>query len=364
MTLLLAGGGTGGHVFPLIAVADALRVLAPHVEPVFVGTARGLETRIVPERGYRLELMEVLPLRGAGFSGLARGAIHAARSLPEAQRLIDRHQPRAVFSVGGYAAGPISLAARWCSIPLALLEPNAVIGLANRLTAPWVTRAYTAFAEAESSFAPARVVRTGVPIRRGFSPKEYKGPLEPLRVLVLGGSQGAKALNEALPEALARVRVQVRIKHQCGERHLSAVRQSYSCYRMDDRVDVVPFIDDMPEALAEADLVVSRSGASAVSEICAIGRPSLLVPYPFAAGDHQRMNALSLADAGAAVCLSAAAATPDRLASELRELLASPARLRAMALASKRLGKPHAAETIARDLLRLAGLGEQLGKVA
>ncbi|NLE88937.1 MAG: undecaprenyldiphospho-muramoylpentapeptide beta-N-acetylglucosaminyltransferase [Myxococcales bacterium] len=354
-TLVLAGGGTGGHVYPMVAVAHALRRLRPDVRLVFVGTQRGMETRVVPEEGFELELLEVLPIRGGGLAGVVKGVARAALSLPESRALLRRLEARAVFSIGGYAAGPVSLAARTLGIPLALMEPNSIIGLANQLIAPFVQRAYTAFRITESRFAPAVVLATGVPLRDGFEPRPYPPRRGPLRILVLGGSQGAKTLNETIPAALSRVRSPLRVVHQCGRAHADAVRARYAELGV-DFAEVVPFIDDMPAALADAQLVVSRSGAGAVSEICAVGRPSLLVPYPFAAGDHQWVNAEALQQGGAAVCLRAEAATVERLTATLEGMLEDPATLPRMAAAARRLGRPHAAETIARDFLDLAGL--------
>jgi UDP-N-acetylglucosamine--N-acetylmuramyl-(pentapeptide) pyrophosphoryl-undecaprenol N-acetylglucosamine transferase len=355
-TLVLAGGGTGGHVFPMIAVADALKRLAPELRLIFVGTDRGMETRIVPERGYELELVRVQPIRGRGLRGALRGAARALASLPESRALLKRLAPRAVFSIGGYAAGPIALAARSLGLPLALMEPNAVIGLANRLVAPLVNRAYTAFPEPEAHFRSGVVLRSGVPIRSGFAPQPYQRGSGALRVLVLGGSQGAKALNQTVPEALGRASAGVRVVHQCGSEHESAVRERYLALGAKDRVRVVPFIDDMPAALAEAELVIGRAGASAVSEICAIGRPSVLVPYPHAAGDHQLHNALSLARDQAAVCIAQPEATAERLAAEVDRLMSVRGVLAAMAEAARRRGNPEAAFTVAQDLLALAGL--------
>ena len=354
-TILMAGGGTGGHVFPMIAVADAVRVLAPSVRLVFVGTERGLETKIVPERGYELELVSVLPIRGGGPRGALRGIARAAASLPQARALVKRYAPRAVFSIGGYAAGPVSLAARVAGVPLALMEPNAVMGLANRLVAPIVQRAYTAFPESERHFAAKAVLRSGVPIRSGFSPRPLPARQGPLRVLVLGGSQGAKGINERVPKALATARVPIVVTHQTGASHVDGVERAYRELGAGDRARVVPFIDEVPDALAGSHLVIGRAGASAVSEICAVGRPSILVPFPYASGDHQLRNAESLAADGAAVCLAEADAAPERLAAEI-DRLAAPGELESMASRARARGRPEAAATIARDLLVLAGL--------
>jgi UDP-N-acetylglucosamine--N-acetylmuramyl-(pentapeptide) pyrophosphoryl-undecaprenol N-acetylglucosamine transferase len=363
-TLIFAGGGTGGHVYPMIAVADAVRALAPELRLVFVGTERGMETRVVPERGYELELMRVLPIRGGGVLGAARGVARAAALVPEARALVKKLNPSAVFSIGGYAAGPVSLAARLLGIPIALMEPNSVIGLANRLIAPLVQRAYTAFPESEKHFKSSVILRAGVPIRQGFARAAYAANAQGLRILVLGGSQGAKALNEAVPRAVARIPSNFSLVHQCGAAHEADARRLYAQLGLASRTEVVPFIADMPAALASTDLVIGRAGASAVSEICAVGRPSLLIPYPFASGDHQRVNAESLVRAGAAVCLLSTEATPERIAAEITALAADLARLDAMAEAAAELGRPDAAHAIALDLLGLAGLVDAAQRVA
>jgi UDP-N-acetylglucosamine--N-acetylmuramyl-(pentapeptide) pyrophosphoryl-undecaprenol N-acetylglucosamine transferase len=353
-TLLFAGGGTGGHVFPLLAVAAAVSELSPQARLVFVGTRKGMEAKLVPERGYELEFVEVAPIRGGGVTGALRGAAVAARSLPAARALLKRRAPDAVFSIGGYAAGPIALAARTLGIPLALMEPNCAIGLANRLVAPLVARAYTAFDESARFFRPGVVLKSGVPLRPGFAAVPYTRARGALSVLVLGGSQGARSLNDAVPRSLAQLGVEVAVVHQCGRAQESEVRALYEELGLGARAAVTPFIHDMPRALAEAELVIGRAGASAVGEICAVGRPSLLVPYPFA-GDHQKLNAEALARDGAAVWVPNAEASPERLARELSDLVLDSGRLRAMAESARRLGRPDAARVIALDLLQLAG---------
>lgn len=355
-TILLAGGGTGGHVFPLLAVADALSALEPELDCVFVGTERGIETRVVPQRGYRLELADVLPLRGGGVRGAAAGTLRALRAVGDGHKLVQRLAPRAVLSIGGYAAGPVSLAAAIRRIPLALIEPNSVMGLANRLIAPLVSRAYTAFDPVERHFRGSVVLRTGVPIQRGFSPRPYELVPDELSVLVLGGSQGAVALNDTVPRALARLKNKVSIVHQAGPQHGAAVERRYRDLGLTEGVRVISFIDDMPEAIARASLVIGRAGASTVSEITAIGRPSVLIPFPYAAGDHQRHNALSLEDAGAALCIPQERATAGRLAELVSGLLNDAFRLKTMAAAAIAFGRPSAARDVAEDLLSLAGL--------
>lgn len=355
--ILLAGGGTGGHVYPLIAVADALRA-ERDVRPVFVGTARGIETRAVPARGYDLELLDVRPLRGGGASGLLRGAWKALASLPAALALIERIRPAALLSMGGYAAGPVSLAARLRGVPVALLEPNAAMGLANRWVLAFARRAYLVWPEALRGGDASRVREVGVPIREGFARSPYAATPGRFSVLVLGGSQGAAALNAAVPEAIARVAGAIDgldVLHQAGRDRDDEVRARYAALGVGGRARVVPFLDDVAGAIAAADLVVARSGASAVAEIAAVGRAALFVPYPYAADDHQLRNAQSIARAGGALCLAQTEATPARLADELARLARDVGAREAMARAAGERGRPDAARVVARDLLELAG---------
>lgn len=355
-TLFFAGGGTGGHVFPLLAVAQALREAAPEVEPIFIGTDRGIEGRVVPAAGFRLELLQTLPFRGGGLRGASRGLASVGKSLPRARALFKQHAPRAVFSVGGYAAVPVALGARVAGVPLALMEPNATPGLANRLVGPVAHRVYTAFEETARYFREARVLRAGVPCRAGFEPSPYAwaGRGQELRVLVLGGSQGARSLNEVVAPALSRLEIPVNIVHQVGKGNLAALRQRYAELRRPG-TSVIEFIDDMPSAIRAADLVISRAGAGAIAEICAIGRPSVLVPLA-ASGDHQLHNARAIERAGAAVCLPSSAASVETLSARVADLARDPGRLARMAEAARAWGRPEAAGKVARDLLALAGL--------
>lgn len=355
-TIVLAGGGTGGHVFPLIAVAEALSDRLPDARLVFVGTERGIETQVVPARGFDLRLVHIEPIRGRGFAGGLRGVSKAVSSVPEAVKLLRELEPKVVFSIGGYAAGSVSAAAKLLRIPLALMEPNAVVGLANRLIARFVDRAYTSYGEAEAHFSQAAVKRTGLAIRQGFEHQPYTYDHKTLRVLVLGGSQGAKTLNEAVPTALAACSGSLAVVHQSGKGQDQAVREAYRRLGVQFPVEVLPFINDMPAALGAADLVVGRSGAGALAELCAVGRPSVLIPYPFASGDHQYHNAQALVRGGAAVCVRNAEASAERLQHEVEALLRDPELLPKMAERALQFGKPDAAKQVAEDLLSLGGL--------
>ena len=352
--LFIAGGGTGGHVFPGLAVAEAARSLAD-VDVVFVGTARGLESKLVPERGYALELLDVLPLKGGGAIRAAKGVLVAARASAASLSLLRRRRPRVVLSVGGYAAGPVSLAAAALRIPVCVLEPNSVTGLANRWLSPFCARAYIAFPTVAKDFAANKVRAFGVPLRIGFQAAPYE-PGSSLHLLVLGGSLGARAINDRIPEAVARLRASypsLTVLHQTGKNEVLRTGDGYARAGVTN-VSVVPFIEDVPRELARADVVVSRAGAGSVSEICAVGRASLLVPFPHAADDHQATNARTIAEQGAAVWLRQDDADPGRLTAELTRLLGDAELRRTMATQARRFGKPDAAMTIARDLLLLA----------
>jgi UDP-N-acetylglucosamine--N-acetylmuramyl-(pentapeptide) pyrophosphoryl-undecaprenol N-acetylglucosamine transferase len=355
-TIFMAGGGTGGHVFPLLAVARALKELMPELELVFIGTDRGIESGVIPKAGFPLELMATLPFRGGGLTGAGKGMLSVAKSLPRARELLKKYAPRAVFSVGGYAAVPISVGARMSGAPLALMEPNLTPGLANRLVGPVARRVYTAFEETTKYFSAAAVVRSGLAIRPGFDPQPYEWNAsgQPLRVLVLGGSQGARTLNMAVAPALAQVKFPLDIVHQVGRGNLLVMRHRYAELRRPG-ASVIEFIEDMPAAIAKADLVISRAGAGAIAEVCAIGRPSILVPLP-RSGDHQLHNARGAEKTGAAVCLPAPKASADGICLLVNELAKDPARLAKMAESARAWGTPHAASRVARDLLVLAGL--------
>lgn len=350
-SVVFAGGGTGGHVFPMIAVADAVRRIDPEARLAFVGTARGFESRWVPASGYELKLLGAAPLRGGGLGTALRGSGRALTAVWRARALVTELAPDVVLAAGGYAAGPFALAARLRGVPAALLEPNTVPGLANRLIAPWAARAYTAFEESERHFAARAVKRTGVPVRSGFVPTAYARRPSVLRVLVLGGSQGALTLNEIVPQALTLARTPIEVVHQAGSDRAHEVMERY--HRLGESARVVEFIEDMPAALAAADLVIGRAGASAIAEICAVGRPAILIPYPHASGDHQRRNAEAVARQGAALVFGPRDLSSENLAEQLDTLASLPGRLEGMAEEARRAGRPGAAALVAEDLLEL-----------
>jgi len=376
--IVIAGGGTGGHVFPGFAIVAAARELAD-VDVTFVGTARGLESRVVLPEGSHLELLDVEPMKGGGVSRAVRGAGIAAVATVRAVSLLRRIAPRVVLSVGGYAAGPVSLAAAMLRIPLAVFEPNAAMGLANKLVAPFAARTYLALVTTEATkdakkAAPkwpatvrASSVRIlGVPLRAGFRPSPYRASAS-ARVVVLGGSQGAAALNERLPEAIAcllksapHLQGALEIVHQAGRDRESGVRDAYAREKV-SCATVVPFLDDVAEAIAGADVLIARAGAGTVAEIAAIGRASILVPFPFAADDHQAKNAAAFAQAGGCLAIRQELADSMRLASELARLLGDAEERTRMADAARAFGRPDAARNVAEDLLRVARVHVEAG---
>ncbi len=359
LRFIIAGGGTGGHVFPALAVARELRERVPGCEVVMVGTARGLESKIVPDQGLRLLTIPVTGLKGKSLGAAARGILMLPAALVAAFRILVRERPRVVLGVGGYASGPLVAAAVLRRVPTLIHEQNMIPGATNRWLAPFVREVAVTFAESVERLRGRGVV-TGNPVRREFAavPPRPKG--RPTRhLLVFGGSQGAAALNCALIEALAGLgplRARLRVRHQTGASGVEAVRSAYE--RAGIAAEVTPFIHEMARAMEEADLIVARAGATTVAELTAAGRGSVLVPLPTAVHDHQTHNARALEKAGAAVVIRQSELTGPVLASRLVELLESDERLDAMALAARGLGRPEAAARIAEMAAAMAGGGE------
>jgi UDP-N-acetylglucosamine--N-acetylmuramyl-(pentapeptide) pyrophosphoryl-undecaprenol N-acetylglucosamine transferase len=355
--VLMAAGGTGGHVFPGLAIASDLASMG--IDPVFVGTARGLESKLVGAAGYPLELLDARPMQGAGITRRVVGAATALRESVRAMGIVRRRSPRVCVSIGGYAAGPIALACLARRIPVVVCEPNEVTGLAHRILAPFVQLAFVASERAGATFRPTVRRIVGVPLRQGFEPRPYVAH-DPPRVLILGGSQGAEALDERVPDALSLLATRsgqaLDIHHQSGGNRVEAVRERYRSGGITDAT-VVPFFDDVAAELAQADFVVSRAGAGSIAELTAVGRPALLVPYPFAADDHQTKNAERLAASGAAIHLPQDEASPGRLAEALAlHLRDVPLRAKMAALAAKE-GRPQARAEIAREVAAIARKG-------
>lgn len=346
---LIAAGGTGGHLFPGLAVADALRARDPEVHVVFVGTPRGLEGRLVPAAGYPLELLPILPLNAVGLGRTLRGLLALPRAFLQAFRLLRRLRPEAVLGVGGYAGGPIVLLAALLRVRTVILEPNARPGFTNRALLPFVRRAACAYEETRRLFGQKGVV-TGNPVRAAFARVGRRAHHPPLHLLVFGGSQGSRRLNRALVDALPHLPGAdvLRIVHQTGEAERAETSAAYAASHRE--AEVVAFLDDMPKRFEEADLVVARSGATTCAELAAAGRAAVLVPFAQAADDHQRQNARALEAAGAARMIEEKDLTGPGLAAALGDLVGSPERISRMEEAARGLARPAAADRVA-DLL-------------
>jgi len=344
-------GGTGGHVFPGLAVADELRGRGWQV--VWMGARSGLEARLVPERGYAMEWIRAAALRGKGLAATLLLPFNLLAGFWQSARAIFRIRPDVVLGMGGYVAFPGGMMASLLARPLAVHEQNAVAGLANRVLAGVAGKSMVAFPDALKN-----AEWTGNPVRADITaiagPAErYAGRSGPLRLLVVGGSLGAQALNEAVPKALALISEGVRpsVVHQAGEKNLAALKSSYQSSGV--RGELVAFIEDMAKRYTEADLVICRAGAMTVAELAAAGMASVLVPFPHAVDDHQTANARFLADKGAAILLPQEKLNPQSLANLIRAL--DREALLAMAKKARSLGKPDAAKVVADRCVALAG---------
>jgi UDP-N-acetylglucosamine--N-acetylmuramyl-(pentapeptide) pyrophosphoryl-undecaprenol N-acetylglucosamine transferase len=360
--VVIAGGGTGGHLYPGIAVAREILRRVPDATVTFAGTVRGLEARVVPREGFALDTIRSAGLKGKSLVSRLRGAAILPQSALDSWRLLTDRQPKVVVGVGGYSSGPVVLMAALRRIPTMVLEQNAVPGLTNRLLAPWVRAAAVTYEQARSYFRGKAIV-TGNPVRAEFfaepAPSVRNGgaPRAP-RLLILGGSQGAHAINVAAQGAattLARKSGGVDVVHQTGERDLASTQAVYASTGLAARV--APFLDGVAAEMHAADLLVCRAGATTLAELAACGRPAILVPFPAATDDHQRKNARVLADAGAAVMLEERDLSGPRLAAEVGRLLDDAAKRQAMAQAMRAFARPNAAALIVDRVLSLAERG-------
>lgn len=347
-TILIMAGGTGGHIFPGLAVAEQMR--AAGWEVVWMGARGGMEERLVPRHGYRTAWIRARAARGKGLLQKLLLPANLLYSFWESARYLRRLKPDVVLGLGGYVAFPGGMMASLLNRPLALHEQNAIAGFANRVLAQVSDKVMVAFPNALKG-----AEWTGNPVRSeiaAIDPPEnrFQGRKGPMRLLVVGGSLGAQALNEALPKALALMNERPQVVHQAGEKHLDSLKQYYAEARVEG--ELVAFIDDMARRYAEADLVICRAGAVTIAELSAGGMASILVPFPHAVDDHQTANAKFLADRGAAILIQQRDLTPERLAGLVRSL--DRAKLLDMARKARALGKPDAARVVAERCMGLA----------
>lgn len=357
MKLIVAGGGTGGHLYPGLAVADEVRRRGGDV--LFVGTERGIEATAVPAAGYPLETLQVSGLKRMGLAGTVRGLGRLPRAFWQSRRILQRFAPDCVLGVGGYASGPLVLMAALAGVPTALQEQNSVPGFTNRTLGRVARRVFLGFPEAARAFPDHKCLHTGNPVRSMFLDRAEAASGHATRrggLLVVGGSQGARAVNDLMVAALTDLAargVRPPVLHQTGKADAERVRAAYVAAGLGDHVEAQPFIDDMASAYAAADLVIGRAGALTLAELAIAGRASILIPLPTAADDHQTRNAQAFAAAGAALVCRQPDATGHGLAQTISELLSDSARLSAMGRASSTLARPDAARQIADALAQL-----------
>ena len=345
MKVLIAAGGTGGHIYPGIAVAKEILRRDELSEVLFVGTARGLETRIVPENGFQLSLINSAGLKNVGVAGKIKGISVLPKSFVEARKIIRQFRPHVVVGAGGYVSGPVLLMAAIMGIPTLVMDSNALPGFTNRQLSRFVDRAALTFEEAVRFFGKKGIV-TGNPVRHEFFEIPRKVRSDLFHVLIFGGSQGARAINNSMADALPHIasfKERLSVTHQTGEADLENIRAAYSESEFSE-ADVRPFISDMFVEFGKADLVICRAGATTCAELAAAGKAAIMVPLPTAADDHQRKNAEALEKVGAARMILQADLSGERLGKEIGELISSPEKITAMENAAKKLGREDAAE--------------------
>lgn len=356
MRVLIAGGGTGGHLFPGIALAEEIVTRHPKNDVVFVGTDRGLEARVVPQNGFVFEAIKSRGLKGMGFVKLMLGLLLLPVSFFSAIGLLRKYRPDVVVGVGGYSSGPVVLMAWLMRIPTAIQEQNALPGLTNKVLGKFVDAIFVSFEAAIPYFPYKRAHSLGNPIRRALLENFLRSKVahERFTLLIFGGSLGAKGINSRVIDALPHLqdlKGQVHIIHQTGKGDLEAVTKAYA--EANFPAEVREFIDDMAGAYLGADLVLCRAGATTLAELTVCKKASILVPFPFATDDHQAVNAKALVDAGAAVMFREAELTGEKLAATIRELKNDPSRLAKMEKAAGLLGRPEASGEIAAVLQQL-----------
>ena len=362
MKVLISGGGTGGHVFPAISVAEEILHRDPGNEVLFVGTKKGLENKLVNDRGYEIKHISSGGIVGKGLFKRLSGAFSAAAGVIQSASVIRSFKPDFVLGTGGYVSGPVVLSASLFGIPTGICEQNSVAGVTNRILGKFVKKVFTTFEGTENSFSRDKIIVTGNPIRKDILDSEvarYKGGkiqgrAGNLTCLVFGGSQGAATLNRSVPEAIYKTGIKdIHVIHQTGAGSLEEVMEFYKKHNIS--AEVLTFIDDMAGAYARSDFVIGRSGAGTVAEVTALGKPSLLIPFPYATHNHQYENAKSLESAGAAILIKDEEASPETIASALG-ILKDEDCLKDMREAAKRLGKPLAAVRIVDEIYRLTGV--------
>lgn len=353
MRVIFAGGGTGGHLFPGLAVAREFQRRDAKTEILFVGTEQGIEFRVLPKEGFRLETLAVKGMKGRGARGFLDALYGVPAGLLRSLSIIGKFRPDCVIGLGGYASGPFLLAAKLKRIRCAIMEQNLRPGFTNKFLARWMDRVFTAYSQSASYFPGARVVETGNPVRWRALPQVHRG--EKFALLIFGGSAGARRINYAVVEALkllGDLNAAMSITHQTGPLDYAAIKAAYGGLPFEALV--TPFIDQMDQAYARADLVLCRAGATTVAELTVFGKAAILVPFPYAIYDHQRGNAQALQERGAAEMILDQELNGKILAERIRAYLSDRGRIERMAAAARSMGRPDAAERIVDECYALA----------
>jgi len=358
MKVIMAGGGTGGHIFPAISIAEQIMETDKNNEVLFIGTKRGMEGKLIPENGYNIEFIRSYPILGKSLPARIKAVLYTLAGIYDSFKIFTRFRPDIVVGVGGYVSGPAVLGAFLKRIPRVICEQNSVPGITNRFLSRFANAVFITFEHSRSYLKNSNIIFSGNPIRKKFSTpalnkKDKRGENE-FNILVLGGSQGARRLNELLPECFSHLKDRnLKLVHQTGANDFESVKNSYG--RLGIEASVHDFIDNMEEYYTGADLVIARSGAGTVAEICAVGRASLLIPYPHATHNHQYYNAIELEKKGAALVIKDSDCDLERLVSEIGALL-DHARLKSMADIALELGKPQAAGTVVENIYGILNL--------
>jgi UDP-N-acetylglucosamine--N-acetylmuramyl-(pentapeptide) pyrophosphoryl-undecaprenol N-acetylglucosamine transferase len=359
MRIVIAGGGTGGHLFPGIAIAEEFIKRCRQTEVLFIGTQRGIESKLLGPAGYELRTIDIEGIKGRGMKALLKGFYSIPQSMLQSRRILQQFCPSLVIGVGGYASGPAVLAAYFKGIPTAIAEQNAVPGITNKILGKFVDRIFVTYEQTTQLFPLSKVLLSGNPVREAFTHVRnlQKTKKDFHQLLIFGGSQGAAAINKSVIEMmplLQRMKSKVHILHQTGAKEVEFVRAAYGRYGM--QAVVTAFINDMAEAYRQADLIICRAGATSLAEITAAGKAPILIPFPWATNDHQTKNARALADAGASIMINEKDLSGNKLFEVIESLLSNPKKLQQMEENSAKFGNIFAAANIVDECLKLMAL--------
>jgi len=356
MRIVIAGGGTGGHLFPGIAIAEEFLRRDDQAQIIFIGTRRGIESRLLGQLGYELREIDIEGVKGRGVKALMKGVYQIPKSMGQSRRILKQFCPDMVVGVGGYASGPALLTAHWMGLPTAIAEQNAVPGVTNKILGRFADKIFVTYEQSRSFFPQSKVIISGNPVRASFSSGKRKEKVAKThrQLLVFGGSQGAEAINrsviEMLPQ-LSRMKDDIHVLHQTGQRQLEDVKKAYE--QSGIQAEVKAFIVEMAQAYADADLIICRAGATSLAEITAAGKAAILIPYPWAANDHQLKNAQALEAEGAAAVIPERELSGSKLFGVVEDLLRDEKKLKRMEENSLKISKIDAAATIVDACMHL-----------